>query len=115
MRCRSSSPICDQLYIARGPTLDGSIDPMSDASFEWESRRTTGPFRLRPTARSVDGFSSLTPPAERSASRAVVASSLRLLRDGLTDALAKSDAIHVVGTAADADRLRALIRDQAPD
>jgi DNA-binding NarL/FixJ family response regulator len=88
---------------------------MSDASFERESKRSTAPFRLRPTAWSVDGFSSLTPPAEKAAARAVVASSLRLLRDGLTDALAKSDAIHVVGTASDAVRLRALIGEQAPD
>lgn len=88
---------------------------MSDASFERESTRTTAPFRLRAGGRSLDVFSPLTPPPPKSTARAVVASSLRLLRDGLTDALAKSDAIHVVGTASDADRLRALIHEQAPD
>jgi Response regulator containing a CheY-like receiver domain and an HTH DNA-binding domain len=38
-----------------------------------------------------------------------------LLRDGLTDALAKSDAIQVVGTASDATRLGTVIRELAPD
>jgi DNA-binding NarL/FixJ family response regulator len=94
---------------------------MSDTSIERDSTRPSAPFRPRTTPtgvaipRPVDVFAPLTAPGPTPATRAIVASSLRLLRDGLTDALGKSSAIHVVETAADADRLRALIRQLEPD
>jgi RNA polymerase sigma factor (sigma-70 family) len=89
---------------------------MNDPSLERESIRSTAPFRLRPSApRAVDDFSALTPPRSTHAARAVVASSLRLLRDGLSDALARSTAIAVVGTASDASRTRTTIADLEPD
>jgi DNA-binding NarL/FixJ family response regulator len=86
-------------------------EPMSERN----SARSTAPFQLRPTARSTDVFAPLTAPSPRAVTRAVVASSLRLLRDGLTDALGNSEAICVIGTAADAGHARAAIGELAPD
>jgi DNA-binding NarL/FixJ family response regulator len=63
----------------------------------------------------MDLFAPLSGPSPRTTTRAVVASSLRLLRDGLTDALGKSEAIHVVGSAADAAHLRTAIDELEPD
>jgi two-component system nitrate/nitrite response regulator NarL len=109
------APGCDHSILVRATTPDESMDSMSDASVERDSPRSTAPVRLRPSSRSVEIFSALSAPSPRVATRAIVASSLRLLRDGLMDALDKSNAIHVIGTAADAERLRASIRELEPD
>ena len=76
--------------------------------------RSTPPFGLRANPRTADVYSPLVAQSRRT-TRAVIASGLRLLRDGLTDALGKSDAISVVGTASDAARVRTVIRELEPD
>lgn len=86
---------------------------MTDASLEQDSDRRRA-HRVTPTGiRFVDspGSAPLTP--QTSSARVLIVSGLRLLRDGLAEALARTG-IHVAATMPDAERACAAIAAHAP-
>lgn len=87
---------------------------MTEASFGYDSERPRI-HRVTPTGTrlsDVPGCAPIAPYA--SSAHVVIVSALRLLRDGLADALARSAGICVAAAVADAERARAAILDHAP-
>jgi len=85
---------------------------MTDA-LERESDRRTTPLDGSVASRMPD--TRAAPDTAAAGARAIIVSSLRLLRDGLADALARSTAIAVVASVADAERARDAIARHKPD
>ena len=79
-----------------------------DASINREPGRRSSPQSLYSSAEAASSRSS-------TGCRAIIASGLRLLREGLADALARSTAITVVAVAADVTEARGAISEHAPD
>jgi DNA-binding NarL/FixJ family response regulator len=77
-------------------------------------RRTTQ-FERPSTSVSLDAYSDLTSRHVGEGTRAIIASGLRLLRDGLADALMRSTTISVVTSVGSADHARAAIIECEPD
>ncbi len=98
-----------------GPKVAGAGDrwvQTMDASVETDSERRRTP-RATPTATRFAEFPVPLTPHTHGA-RVLIVSGLRLLRDGLADALARSTTISVVAAVADADRARAAIAEHEP-
>lgn len=89
---------------------------MTDVSLEHDSERRSL-HRVTPTGTRFAGRAEATPHAAHlvSGAHVVIVSGLRLLRDGLADALGHSAGIRVTATIPDAERARATIAEHHPD
>lgn len=93
--------------------MDRSIH-MTDASLDQDPGQRARRSGARAAVAS-DAPASLTPHVERATTRVIIACSLRLLRDGLADALGRSTAMTVAAAVGDAAHARTAIDEHQPD